>query len=97
MNLNTSTNLDTHFKIHPVTRLGPVSLMVTDLERQIAFHRDILGMKLHWREGDQAGMGAGGEDLLHFVERRQAVRRAAPPVCITLPSCFPPSATWHSC
>jgi catechol 2,3-dioxygenase len=74
MNLNTSTNLDTHFKIHPATRLGPVSLAVTDLERQIAFHRDILGMKLHWREGDQAGMGAGGEDLLQFVERRQATR-----------------------
>jgi catechol 2,3-dioxygenase len=54
--------------IHPATRLGAVHYTAADLDRQIAFYRDILGFKLHWREGDSAGLGAGGEDLLRLTE-----------------------------
>lgn len=66
--MNTQTRTATRFVIHPATRLGHVNLTVANLDRQIAFHRDILGFKLHWREGAEAGLGAGGEDLFRFTE-----------------------------
>jgi catechol 2,3-dioxygenase len=59
----------TEFSIHPATTLGPVSLTVADLENQSAFYQQALGFHLHWREGTQAGLGAGGADLLQLVEQ----------------------------
>ncbi len=60
--------------IHPATRLGHVHYTAANLERQITFYRDILGFKLHWREGDSAGLGAGGADLLRLTEQPGARR-----------------------
>ena len=57
------------FSIDPATRLGYVSLKVTNLDNQIAFYQRVLGFILHWREGSQAGLGAGGADLLQLVEQ----------------------------
>jgi catechol 2,3-dioxygenase len=74
MNLKTSVESRTMAAIHPATRLGAVKLMVGDLDRQIAFHRDILGFQLHWRDDEQAGMGAGSEDLFRFIEHQDATR-----------------------
>jgi catechol 2,3-dioxygenase len=74
MNQKLSRNAEKTVGIHPAARLGAVSLQVSDLDRQIAFHQDILGFKLHWRKDYQAGMGAGGEDLLRFIENKSAVR-----------------------
>ncbi|MCU0479708.1 MAG: VOC family protein [Anaerolineae bacterium] len=54
--------------IHPDTRLGHVHYTVANLDRQIAFYRDILGFKVHWREGQSAGLGAGGDDLLRLTQ-----------------------------
>lgn len=54
--------------IHPATRLGHVHYTVADLDKQIMFYRDILGFRLHWREGDAAGLGAGKEDLLRLTQ-----------------------------
>jgi catechol 2,3-dioxygenase len=62
--------------IHPAARLGAVSLTVADLDRQVAFQTDVLGFKLHWREGKAAGLGAGEEDLVRFVELAGAQRAA---------------------
>jgi catechol 2,3-dioxygenase len=59
----------TEFSIHPATRLGPVSLTVANLDNQVAFYQQALGLRLHWREGNQAGLGAGGNDLLRLTER----------------------------
>ncbi len=53
-------------------RIGPVSLIVSDLEREIGFHCDVLGFKLHWRKGSEAGLGAGGEDIFRFTEIKGA-------------------------
>jgi len=53
--------------INPATRLGVVRYTVADLERQISFYQDSLGFKLHWRDGNDAGLGAGGADLLHLT------------------------------
>jgi catechol 2,3-dioxygenase len=58
----------TEFSIHPATRIGAVSLKVFNLENQIAFYRQALGFQLHWQDGNRAGLGAGGADLLHLTE-----------------------------
>src|SRR5215211_9064672 len=58
----------TKFSIHPATRIGVVSLRVANLENQLSFYQQALGFQLHWREGDKAGLGAGGTDLLHLTE-----------------------------
>lgn len=59
----------TEFSINPATRVGTVSLNVASLENQLAFYQQVMGFKLHWREEGQAGLGAGGSDLLHLVEQ----------------------------
>ena len=56
------------FSIHPATLLGHVALTVANLDNQIAFYQRALGLVEHWREGNSAGMGAGGADLLRLTE-----------------------------
>ena len=68
MNIQTNTPAQTEFSIHPATMLGHVSLTVASLENQIAFYQQALGFQVHWREGNRAGLGAGGADLLRLVE-----------------------------
>jgi catechol 2,3-dioxygenase len=47
--------------IHPGARIGHVHLKVADLERAIAFYRDVMGFELTQRYGTQAAfLGAGG-------------------------------------
>ena len=47
--------------IDPQVRMGHVHLKVADLERAIAFYRDVLGFELMQRMGDQAAfLSAGG-------------------------------------
>ncbi len=58
----------TAFSIHPATKMGHVALTVANLENQILFYTQVLGFKLHWRDGNRAGLGAGGADLLRLTE-----------------------------
>jgi catechol 2,3-dioxygenase len=53
-------------------RLGPVHLTVTDLERSIPFYESAIGLRLARRDGSEAALGAGGEDLLVLTEDPQA-------------------------
>ena len=47
--------------IHPETTVGHVHLKVSDLERSIAFYRDVLGFEVQLRYGSQAAfLSAGG-------------------------------------
>ena len=47
--------------IHPGVRIGHVHLKVADLERAVAFYRDVLGFELTQRYGTQAAfLSAGG-------------------------------------
>src|ERR1700746_1857631 len=47
--------------LHPDVRIGHVHLKVADLERAIAFYRDVLGFELTQRYGAQAAfLSAGG-------------------------------------
>ncbi len=54
--------------------MGLVHLSVADLDRQIVFYQQVIGLKLHWREGATAGLGVGNEDLLRLTEVRGARR-----------------------
>ena len=71
----TQTADKTGFSIHPATKIGKVALKVANLENQLTFYQQVLGLQLHWREDNQAGLGApngdlaaGGIDLLHLKE-----------------------------
>jgi catechol 2,3-dioxygenase len=50
------------------TRLGPVELIVTDLDRAVAFYQDVIGLRPHRLEPPVAVLGVGGEDLLVLTE-----------------------------
>ena len=55
------TKQTTTTAIHPEVRIGHVHLKVADLERAIAFYRDVLGFELTQRYADQAAfLSAGG-------------------------------------
>jgi catechol 2,3-dioxygenase len=47
---------------------------VASLDRQLEFYQKVIGLKLHWREGAAAGLGAGGQDFLRLTEDRAARR-----------------------
>jgi catechol 2,3-dioxygenase len=53
----------------PQTRLGPVELIVSDLDRSIAYYERSIGLRLHGRGEGRASMGAGAEDVLVLVEQ----------------------------
>jgi catechol 2,3-dioxygenase len=55
-------------RIHPQTHPGYVHLKVVNLENQLAFYQEVLGLRLHWKEENSAGLGAGGADLVRLTE-----------------------------
>jgi catechol 2,3-dioxygenase len=75
MTTSAKSEVNNTLTIHPATRPGYVHYTAANLDRQIAFYQGVLGFKLHWREGESAGLGAGREDLLRLTEL-QGARRA---------------------
>jgi len=55
-------------RIDPRTLPGYVQLKVADLENQLAFYQQVLGLELNWREGDSAGLGVDGRDLVRLTQ-----------------------------
>ena len=55
-------------RIHIQTRPGYVHLKVANLENQLVFYQQALGLRLHWKSGNSAGLGAGGEDLVRLTQ-----------------------------
>jgi catechol 2,3-dioxygenase len=53
-------------------RLGPVHLTVTDLDRSIPFYETSIGLELARRDGSEAALGAGGDELLVLTEEPDA-------------------------
>src|SRR5215217_6228827 len=74
--MSTSTTLDTtkSTTLNPATRLGHVHLTVANLQRQITFYTQVLGFKLHWRQGSEAALGTEAEILLRLTENPAARR-----------------------
>ncbi len=56
------------------TRLGPVELTVSDLDRAIAFYTGALGLRVQSRQDARAALGTSGENLLVLFENRSAAR-----------------------
>ena len=49
------------YTTHPETRIGHIHLRVADLDRAIAFYRDVMGFEVQQKYGDQAAfLSAGG-------------------------------------
>lgn len=55
-------------RIHPQTRPGYVHLKVANLENQLVFYQQALGLRLHWQDGSSAGLGAGDEDIVRLTQ-----------------------------
>jgi catechol 2,3-dioxygenase len=56
----------------PDTRIGAVTLVVSDLQRALAFYAGLLGLWMHRVDDGRAALGAGGDDLVILVEDRDA-------------------------
>ena len=52
--------------------LGPVHITVTDLDRSVGFYQGAIGLQVIEVGDTEASMGAGGAELLHLVEERDA-------------------------
>src|SRR3954471_11467284 len=65
-------------KAHPETQIGHVHLTVADLERSLAFYRDVLGFEVTARYGDSAVfLSAGGYH--HHIGLNTWAGEGAPP------------------
>jgi catechol 2,3-dioxygenase len=62
------------FRLPDATRVGRVRLQISDLERSLAYYRDVLGFGVLERSRDRATLGAHGDDrpLIELVEHAGA-------------------------
>jgi len=63
------TESKVEFSIHPATRIGHVALSVVQLEPQVTFYQQVIGLGVNWRRGKQAGLGSGGKDIVQLTEQ----------------------------
>lgn len=71
----TNPQTEAAFRIHPATLPGPVHLNVSDLQGEIDFYQQIIGLNLNWNHANGAGLGAGGSDVVQLT-RLENARRA---------------------
>ena len=74
MTIQTEVPLKTEFRIPPATLPGYACLTVADLDRQLTFYQEVIGLKAQRREGATADLGVGGQPLLRLVESPHARR-----------------------
>src|SRR5687767_14787200 len=62
------------YRLPDATRLGRVRLQIADLERSLAYYRDVLGLRVLDQTGARATLGAHGDDrpLIELVDRAGA-------------------------
>jgi catechol 2,3-dioxygenase len=65
--------------IHPQTRIGHVHLKVADLERSLAFYRDILGFEVRQAAHGAAFLSAGGYHHHIGINTWESLGGAPPP------------------
>lgn len=66
-------------RIHPETRIGHVHLTVADLDRSLAFYRDLLGFEVTTRYGDSAVFLSAGGYHHHIGLNTWAGKGVTPP------------------
>ncbi|MFN3491447.1 MAG: VOC family protein [Anaerolineales bacterium] len=64
------TTSTSDFSLHPDVGVGAVTLTVANLENQIRFYQQALGLKLQSREGNKATLGSDNNALLHLIEEQ---------------------------
>lgn len=52
--------------------MGAVHLTVSDLGRSVAYYEQLIGLRVHGRDGAVARLGTDGEDLLVLIEQKGA-------------------------
>src|SRR5687768_5436248 len=62
----------TPMAIDPRTKLDHVHLTVRDLEKELRFYTEIVGLKIHRRDAASAALGAGAHDLLRLTHDASA-------------------------
>ncbi|HEX6372557.1 MAG TPA: VOC family protein [Longimicrobium sp.] len=67
------------YRLPAELRLGRVRLQVADLERSLAWYRDVLGLRVLQRSADGASLGAHGGDAPLVVLREKRGATPAPP------------------
>lgn len=55
-------------RIHPQTQPGHVHLNVANIEQQVKFYQQTIGLRLNWREGASVGLGVVDQDLVRLTE-----------------------------
>jgi len=70
---------DAEFAIHPQTRIGHIHLTVADLQRSLAFYRDLLGFAVTMWAGDSAVFLSAGSYHHHIGLNTWAGKGASPP------------------
>jgi len=68
MSVLPNSETKSEFSIHPKTMMGQISLRVANLDNQIEFYTKAMGFKLHWRDGNKAGLGSGAQDILVMTQ-----------------------------
>ena len=83
------------YRAHPDTCVGHVHLKVSDLERSVAFYRDVLGFDLTQRYGAQAAFMSAGTYHHHLGKAGAArLRVAATPDFTTWRFFIPTAPRW---
>ncbi|GJM68009.1 hypothetical protein HMSSN036_02250 [Paenibacillus macerans] len=57
-----------HVSIHPAARIGSVYLKVRDLDRSVAFYREVIGLSVLKQNGNVAELTADGKTPLLYLE-----------------------------
>lgn len=65
----TAAGAPAHAEIPGATRMGAVHLVVSDLERSLAYYESAVGLSIREHGDGRALLGVGGEDLLVLVEQ----------------------------
>ncbi len=77
--MTTKNSTELPMPIHPQTKIGHIHLTVADLERSLAFYRDLLGFEVTMRYGDSAVFLSAGGYHHHLGLNTWAGKGANPP------------------
>lgn len=61
-------------RLHPESLPGYIHLKVADLDNQILFYQQTIGLQLNWRKEKVAAMGVGGRDLVRMSQIQNGKR-----------------------